>query len=80
MSGIKELLIHTVNSNASDLHLSAGSPIMIRVHGTMKPIAQNAADPEFIQKLVFEILNDNQKAVLEKERELDFSLHILILK
>ncbi len=76
MSGIKELLIQTVNSNASDLHLSAGSPIMMRIHGTMKRVDRTETNPELIRKLVFEILNDSQRAVLEKERELDFSLHI----
>ncbi|MEO0127167.1 MAG: type IV pilus twitching motility protein PilT [candidate division WOR-3 bacterium] len=76
MTEIKKLLQHTVESKASDLHLSAGSPIMTRIHGSMKKLSDNDANPELIRKLVYDILNEEQKAILEKEREIDFSLHI----
>ncbi|MEO0124473.1 MAG: type IV pilus twitching motility protein PilT [candidate division WOR-3 bacterium] len=76
MTEIKKLLKHTVESKASDLHLSAGSPIMTRIHGSMKKLSDNDANPELIRKLVYDILNEEQKAILEKEREIDFSLHI----
>jgi len=76
MTEIEKLLKHTVDSNASDLHLSAGSPIMMRVYGSIRKLHDTDADPEVICKLVFEILNDEQKSILEKEKELDFSLHI----
>ncbi|MEO0129774.1 MAG: type IV pilus twitching motility protein PilT [candidate division WOR-3 bacterium] len=76
MTEIKKLLQHTVESKASDLHLSAGSPIMTRIHGSMKKLSDNDANPELIQKLVYDIINEEQKAILEKEREIDFSLHI----
>ncbi len=76
MTEIKKLLKHTIESNASDLHLSAGSPIMMRIHGSMKKLNENGANPELIRRLVFDILNEEQKVILENERELDFSLHI----
>ncbi len=76
MTEIKQLLKHTIESNASDLHLSAGSPIVIRIHGSMKKLNEKDATPEIICKLVYEILSEEQKSILEKERELDFSLHI----
>uniref|UniRef100_A0A7V0Z6T2 Type IV pilus twitching motility protein PilT n=1 Tax=candidate division WOR-3 bacterium TaxID=2052148 RepID=A0A7V0Z6T2_UNCW3 len=76
MNEIKQLLKYTVESKASDLHLSAGSPIMVRIYGSMKKLNENEANPEFIQKLVYDILNEEQKAILKKEKEIDFSLHI----
>ncbi|MEO0096142.1 MAG: type IV pilus twitching motility protein PilT [candidate division WOR-3 bacterium] len=76
MSEIERLLKQTVDSNASDLHLSAGSPIMMRIHGAMKKLNENDAHPEFIQKLVYDILNEKQKVELESEKEIDFSLHL----
>ncbi|MCX7994223.1 MAG: type IV pilus twitching motility protein PilT [candidate division WOR-3 bacterium] len=76
MTEIKQLLKYVVESNASDLHLSAGSPIMMRVYGSMKKLNDNDANPELIKKLVYDILNEEQKALIEKEKDLDFSLHI----
>ncbi|MEO0165794.1 MAG: PilT/PilU family type 4a pilus ATPase, partial [candidate division WOR-3 bacterium] len=76
MNEIKQLLKYTVESKASDLHLSAGSPIMIRVYGSMKKLNENDANPELIRKLILSILSEEQKALLEKEKELDFSLHL----
>ncbi len=76
MNGIKQLLKHTVESKASDLHLSAGSPIMVRIYGSMKKLNENEANPELIRNLVYDVLNEEQKTILEKEKEIDFSLHI----
>jgi len=42
----------------------------------MKKLNENEANPELIQKLVYDILNEEQKAILKKEKEIDFSLHI----
>jgi twitching motility protein PilT len=76
MSEIKKLLKYTIESNASDLHLSAGSPIMMRVYGTMKKLNEQDASPELVQKLLYEILNEEQKEELKRNKEIDFSLHI----
>jgi len=76
MNEIKQLLKYTVESKASDLHLSAGSPIMVRIYGSMKKLNENEANPELIRNLVYDVLNEEQKTILEKEKEIDFSLHI----
>ncbi len=76
MTEIKQLLKYTVEAEASDLHISAGSPIMMRVHGSMKKLNDQDAKPELIRKLIYDVLTEEQKSLLEKEKELDFSLHI----
>lgn len=76
MSEIKKLLKYTINSNASDLHLSAGSPIMMRVYGSMKKLNESEVSAEVIRELIFDIIDEEQKTSLEKEKEIDFSLHI----
>jgi len=74
--GIKVLLRHTVDSHASDLHLSSGSPFMVRIHGSMIPFGDGPVDAETVQKLIDEILTEEQSKQLQQNRELDFSLHI----
>ena len=76
MNEIEKLLKYTVDKNASDLHLSAGSPIMMRIRGSMTQIDAKAVNPETAASLIRTVLNDEQKAFLEKNREIDFSLYI----
>ncbi|MGQ9665398.1 MAG: type IV pilus twitching motility protein PilT [bacterium] len=76
MSEIKKLLKHITDSKASDLHLSAGSPIMMRVYGKMNKLSEGEAGHDVIRELIYDIITDEQKALLEREKELDFSLHI----
>lgn len=76
MPGLKELLQHAVASSASDLHLSAGSPIMLRVRGSMVKLDEKNISAEITRELVYHILSKEQIEELEKEQEIDFSLHI----
>jgi twitching motility protein PilT len=76
MSDIKQLLKQTVDNKASDLHLSAGSPIMTRVHGSMHSLGDGAADMDTIHKLIYQILSEDQQRILSANQELDFSLFL----
>ncbi len=71
---IRELLGYSVEQKASDLHLSAGSPIMLRVCGRMQPLNKELLDNEIIEMFINQILSESQKVELQKTREIDFSL------
>ena len=71
---IEVLLDEVVKKKASDLHLQVGLPPMLRVDGALTPI--NGTDPldeEAIEVLVFAILDEDQKQILIKDKEFDFS-------
>ncbi|MGB3339900.1 MAG: type IV pilus twitching motility protein PilT [bacterium] len=76
ISEMQKLLKHTVTSKASDLHISTGSPLMIRVNGAMQQIDEKAITKETATKLIHQILTQEQIAVIEKNHEIDFSLDI----
>lgn len=76
MSEIKiELLLEeVVKHKASDLHLQVGLPAMIRVDGGLRPSAIGSVlNEEQVEQLVFAILDDEQKQILLKDKEFDFS-------
>jgi twitching motility protein PilT len=70
---IDQLLQFSVDQLASDLHISAGSIPMIRVHGTMRKLNLPVMTQEFIESLIFEILSEPQKERFAEVKELDFS-------
>ncbi|MCD4819374.1 MAG: type IV pilus twitching motility protein PilT [Candidatus Cloacimonetes bacterium] len=70
---IQELLEFTVNANASDLHISAGSYPMVRVHGQMKRLNMPRVTPEEVEKLIFSTMNHSQKTIFKEKLEIDFS-------
>jgi len=62
---ITELLAFSVKNKASDLHLSAGLPPMIRVHGDIRRINLPAMEHKEVHALVYEIMNDKQRKAFE---------------
>ncbi|RKY84286.1 twitching motility protein PilT [candidate division KSB1 bacterium] len=70
---ITELLTFTKKAGGSDLHLSAGSPVMIRVHGEMRKLNIPMLTPEEIHHMIYDIIDDEQKKIFEERKELDFS-------
>jgi twitching motility protein PilT len=60
MAEIDKLFRLMVEKNSSDMHLSAGTPPFLRVHGDMVPIDHPALNNDGVQALVFEILNEKQ--------------------
>ena len=73
---ITELLAFGVKHNASDLHLSAGLPPMIRVDGDVRRINVPALEHRQVHSLVYDIMNDHQRKVFEEDLEVDFSFEI----
>ena len=71
---IELLLEQVIKTDASDLHLQVGVPPMLRVDGALRPVENTAAlENTAIEQLVFSIVDEDQKALLLKDRELDFS-------
>ncbi|MBI3097865.1 MAG: type IV pilus twitching motility protein PilT [Planctomycetes bacterium] len=76
MVTLEELLAILVQKGGSDLHIAAGSPPRIRVHGELKPTEHEAMTSEETQKIVYSILDGEQIARFEKNLELDLSFGI----
>ena len=73
---ISELLAFVVKNKASDLHLSAGLPPMIRVHGDVRRINLPPMDHKDVHGMVYDIMNDGQRKFYEENLECDFSFAI----
>ncbi|HNV88940.1 MAG TPA: type IV pilus twitching motility protein PilT [Methylotenera sp.] len=73
---ISDLLAFSVKNKASDLHLSAGLPPMIRVHGDVRKINVPSMDHSQVHDMVYDIMNDGQRKVYEETLECDFSFEI----
>ena len=70
------LLLAARDMGASDLHLSVGSPPCFRVNGTMRRLAGPPVSADEASRLLTGLLNDEQRARLEQEWELDFALEL----
>ena len=73
---ITELLNFSISNNASDLHLSAGMPPMIRVDGKMRQLDVGALEHKDVHSLIYDIMNDVQRKTYEEFYEADFSFEI----
>ncbi|MCE7936470.1 type IV pilus twitching motility protein PilT [Candidatus Saccharibacteria bacterium CPR2] len=71
---IELLLEEVIKKDASDLHLQVALPPMIRIDGALSPIPNTEVlDEEAVEALVFSILDEDQKQILLKDKEFDFS-------
>ena len=73
---ITELLAFSAKNGASDLHLSAGLPPMIRVDGDVRRINLPAMEHKEVHALVYDIMNDKQRKDYEEFLETDFSFEV----
>ena len=73
---ITQLLAFSVKNKASDLHLSAGLPPMIRVHGDVRRINVDALDHKAVHAMVYDIMSDTHRKHYEEFLEVDFSFEI----
>jgi twitching motility protein PilT len=74
---IDDLLAITVERGASDLHLTAGSPPVIRVHGTLVRLADfDKLTPEDTRTAIYRIISTEQQKILETRRQLDFAYSV----
>ncbi|HEY7559437.1 MAG TPA: type IV pilus twitching motility protein PilT [Candidatus Binatia bacterium] len=73
---VTELLAFGVEQGASDCHLSAGEPPMIRIHGDLKKLDHPAMSREEVHALVYDIMGDAQRKTFEETHECDFSFEL----
>jgi twitching motility protein PilT len=73
---ITQLLAFGVEQGASDCHLSAGEPPMIRIHGDLKKLDHAPLTKEQAHALVYDIMNDAQRKAFEETHECDFSFEM----
>jgi len=76
MMDISELLAFSVKNKASDLHLSAGLPPMIRVHGDVRRINLPPLEHKDVHAMIYDIMNDSQRKVYDENLECDFSFDL----
>jgi len=73
---ITQLLAFGVKNGASDLHLSAGLPPVIRVDGDMRRINMPDMDHKAVHDMLYDIMNDNQRRDYEESWDADFSFEL----
>jgi twitching motility protein PilT len=73
---ISELLLFVHKEGASDLHISAGEPPMVRIYGEIKRVEIPPLTREDLHVMLYDVLNDHQRKKFEEMNELDFSLEL----
>jgi len=73
MLTMQDLLREAADKGASDLHLSAGEPPLLRVHGDLVRIEHPAVTPEQVTELVNSIMSEAQRATFEAEHEVELA-------
>lgn len=73
---ITELLTFAYQNKGSDLHLSAGMPPCLRVHGDVRKLNLPPMTDQEVQKLVYDIMSDQQRTTFEDTHECDFSFEL----
>ncbi len=72
-SGLSDYLFDAIQMEASDLHITAGLPPMVRIHGRVQPLDYPTLTPNVTRELIYDILSNDQRQRLENQWELDFS-------
>src|SRR5205809_8023354 len=70
------LLSFAKDQDASDLHISAGMPPLVRIRGEMIRLEMPALSREETQASIYDVLNDTQKRIFQEHRDLDFAFDI----
>ncbi len=73
---ISEILTFSKERGASDLHISAGEPPIIRVHGDIQKVDMPPLQREEVHSMLYDILNDQQRKIFEEKKEIDFALDL----
>ncbi|MFZ5659649.1 MAG: type IV pilus twitching motility protein PilT [Pseudomonadota bacterium] len=73
---ITELLTFAVKNKASDTHLSAGLPPMVRINGEIKRLNVEPLDAKAVHAMIYDIMGDKQRKVYEENLEIDFSIDL----
>ena len=72
-SGLGDYLLDAANMGASDLHITAGLPPMVRISGKVEPLDYPPLTANATRDLIYDLLSNDQRQRLENEWELDFS-------
>jgi twitching motility protein PilT len=75
-SGLSDYLFDAIQMEASDLHITAGLPPMVRINGQVQPLDYPPLTPNVTRQLIYDILSNDQRQRLENEWELDFSYSV----
>ena len=70
---LNQLLTYSIDSGASDLHLSVGSIPMVRINGTMKPLNVDILKQSDMEKMLPEVMDEDQLKIFKEKKEIDFS-------
>ncbi len=73
---IQELLSEMVKRGASDLHITAGAPPLIRLSGRLTPLGTDKLKPDETMRMTYSLMNEMQKKSFEQTKECDFSFGI----
>jgi len=76
MTEIEQLFRTCIEKNASDLHIVVGRPPVLRIGVTLENIEARDLQAADVERLIYALLNDEQKNLLLKQRELDFAISI----
>ena len=71
---ITELLAFALQNKASDLHLTAGNPPILRIDGQLRRLKTNPMEPDEVKAMVLSVMTEEQRTRFEDERELDFTI------
>jgi twitching motility protein PilT len=73
---LHRLLKRAVQQQASDIHVPSGASILTRIHGRLKPLGGDSYTPDQIEKLLMEVLTDEQRRRFTETNDLDFSYEV----
>jgi twitching motility protein PilU len=76
MSALKKLFAIMADKKASDIFMSVGAPINIKINGMAMPVNQAVMTPESVQQLLYEVLNERQIKEYEEEMELNTAYNL----
>jgi len=73
---LHQLLRAMIEKGASDMHITTGSPPLLRIDGAIVPLKLPALSPVDTKQLCYSVLTEEQKIQFEKNRELDLSFGV----
>jgi twitching motility protein PilT len=76
MMNLHKLLEQIVETNASDLHITAGIPPQLRIDGELRPTEYDPLTPDQTEALIYSVLREDQRKRFEQNRELDLSFGV----
>lgn len=73
---ITQILKFAAQQDASDVHISAGEPPMLRIHGSIKKLKVPALTESQTQEMMYDIMNDGQRKIFEETNDVDFAIEV----